>query len=312
MSFLTKSFLVLAGTFFLTLGSTASADIIIDGYTDEENDRFTNSSSFIATGLDFSGVGRRESGPNQSASSTVGASWGTLISPNVVIGAAHAIGSPFRQYEFYADNDPNSTRVTRTEISRTRLSGTDLILVVLNARVDPFITHYNFAQEALSADPFDADTNSGLFNAGSFQDEVAYVFGISPADSASTAVDQAVGRNRVSGYIENIDFQGNVDNDSLLFARDFEGDDDFVEHETLVQGGDSGAPVFIERNGELLLIGVNSFRDTDNTFSGITYTGNLAEEINSFITLNAVPEPSSVTLLVIAGLGAFVRRRRLD
>ena len=299
MSFLTKSFLVLAGTFFLTLGSTASADIIIDGYTDEENDRFTNSSSFIAAGLDFSGVGRRPS-------------WGTLIAPNVVIGAAHAIGGAAGQYEFYADNDPNSTPVVRSEISRSRISGTDLTLVLLDANVGPTITHYNFAQEVLSADPFDADTNSGLFNAGSFQDEVAYVFGISPADSASTAVDQAVGRNRVSGYIENIDFQGNVDNDSLLFARDFEGDDDFVEHETLVQGGDSGAPVFIERNGELLLIGVNSFRATDNTFSGITYTGNLAGEINSFITLNAVPEPSSVTLLVIAGLGAFVRRRRLE
>jgi len=273
MSFFRKTLLVFTFAFLSTIGSDASADIVIDGYTDATNDRFTNSGSFIGSGFDFSGVGRRSG-------------WGTLISPNVVIGAAHAIGAG--DYHFYEDNDPNGTPV-----------------------VGPSIAHYDFAQEAITAPAFDANTNTELYNSGSFQNEVAYVFGVSPATSADTRVDQAMGRNRITGYIENLPFQSNTNNDSILFARDMMGDADWVQHETLVQGGDSGAPVFVERNGGLLLIGINSFVTTDAGFSGITYTGNLTTEINDFIALNAVPEPSSATIVVIAGVAVFVRRRRL-
>jgi len=296
MSFFRKTLLVFTFAFLSTIGSDASADIVIDGYTDATNDRFTNSGSFIGSGFDFSGVGRRSG-------------WGTLISPNVVIGAAHAIGAG--DYHFYEDNDPNGTPVVRTEAARLRIGSSDLMLVALNAAVGPSIAHYDFAQEAITAPAFDANTNTELYNSGSFQNEVAYVFGVSPATSADTRVDQAMGRNRITGYIENLPFQSNTNNDSILFARDMMGDADWVQHETLVQGGDSGAPVFVERNGGLLLIGINSFVTTDAGFSGITYTGNLTTEINDFIALNAVPEPSSATIVVIAGVAVFVRRRRL-
>ena len=92
--------------------------------------------------------------------------------------------------------------------------------------------------------------------------------------------------NRVTGYIQQIPFLGGR-TDAILFANDAEGSSDFVPFETLVQGGDSGAPNFIEQNGELMFIGVNSFvSETD--FSGITYVGNYAEEITAFIAMNAV------------------------
>ena len=288
-------------TCFVTLliafsfSGVVSSDIVIDGFTDDTNDRFTNSSQFIANSFDLSGVGRRSA-------------WGTLVSPNVVITAAHSSGSG--DYHFYPGNDPTDSPVIRTGVSSQRIGSSDLLLVALNANVTPDIKFYNFATEAISATPFDENAPNNVFDAGSFQDEVAYIFGISATSRSDGRIDQAVGRNRVTGYVENLPFQSNTDNDSILFNRDFDGDADYVQYETLVQGGDSGAPVFVERNGELLLIGINSFRATDSSFSGITYTGNLTNEINTFIALNAVPEPSSCAFIVAIGMGVCFRRRR--
>ncbi len=283
----------------LTIASISSADITIDGFTDETNDRFTNDPSFIGSGFDFSGVGRRNG-------------WGTLISRNVIVTANHAAGTAPNEYRFYPGNDATATPEVRFESSRMRLVGdsgnSDLLLIALDAPVSSDIAHYNFASELISAPPYDADSNPGIFNAGSFQDEIAYVFGISETVRGDTRTDQAVGRNRVSGYIEEITF-GDF-SDSLLFARDMPGDADYVPFETLVQAGDSGAPVFIERNGELLLLGVNSFRSGAD-FSGINYIGNYADDINSFISASAVPEPSSLAILAVVGIASFVRRRRL-
>jgi len=186
MSIIRKSFFILTSVVIVTFGSSASADMTIDGFTDETNDRFTNSASFIGNGLDFSGVGRRASG------------WGTLLSPNVLIGAAHFIGNG--EYHFYEDNDPNSTPVIRTEVSRQRIGSSDLMLVALNANVGPGIAHYNFAQESITAPAFDENTNTEIYDAGSFQDEVAYIVGISQTDRTDTRIDHALGRNRISGY----------------------------------------------------------------------------------------------------------------
>ena len=274
--------------------SESSADIVIDGFTDQTNDRFTNSSSFIGAGLDFSGVGR-------------GNRWGTLISNNVIISAAHA--RPTGQIAFYPGNDPTVAPVLRNVVGPgLKIGSTDIYVAALDAPVPNNINFYNIASEFLSAP---ADT--AIHDAGSFQDEVAYLYGISPTSRSDPRIDHAVGRNRISGYIEDLPFIGNTDNDSLLFIEDVAGDEDFVQYESQFRGGDSGGPSFVERNGELLLIGVNSFINGANSeleFSGVTYVGNFTDEINAFVALNAVPEPGSAGLILFA-IAVFpcVRRR---
>ncbi len=266
---------LLAVALLLTFVGTSSAHILIVGFTDETNDRFTNSPDFVGAQFDFSGVGR-------------GTRWGTLISPNVVITANHAVGSATVPYQFYPGNDQSATPIERTEISRRRLGNSDLILVALDEPVTSEIAHYSFATEVLSAPPFDSETNTSIFAAGSLQGDEAFIVGLSETSRSpnNSVLDQAVGRNRVTGYIQQIPFLGGR-TDAILFANDAEGSSDFVPFETLVQGGDSGAPNFIEQNGELMFIGVNSFvSETD--FSGITYVGNYAEEITAFIAMNAV------------------------
>lgn len=284
-----------------------SADILIDNFTDATNDRFTNSASFIGLGQDFSGVAR-----------SAGNRWGTLISNNVIISADHA--QPVGTFEFYPGNDPTQAPVVRTLMPgvKQQIGSSDLFLHVLASPVPSSINVYDFATEAISAPPYNMSTNGGLHTAGSFQNEMAYLFGISETVRGNTVVDQAVGRNRISGYIENLPFGTNTDNDSLVLIYDESSDSDYLQYEARLQAFDSGAPLFIERNGDLLLLGINSFSDgaggaftgVPRPSSGITYTGNLTDEINTFIATHAVPEPGSLGVILFAIAGLVTGRRR--
>ena len=287
--------------FFIFGIGESSADIFIDGFTDATNDRFTNSSSFIGAGFDFSGVGRSNR-------------WGTLVSNNVIITANHS--RPSGEIAFYENNDPNSTPILRDIVGPGQQIGdSDVFLLRLSAPVPDSLKIFDIATEFLSAPTFDPNTDIGsqIENAGSFQDEEAFLYGISATSRSDTRVDHAVGRNRISGYVENIPFGSNANNDSLLFIEDVVGDPDYVEFEAQFRGGDSGAPAFVERNGELLLLGINTFingADSELEFSGVTYAGNHIDEINEFIAINAVPEPGSASLILLAMAAcSFVRRR---
>jgi hypothetical protein len=146
----------------------------------------------------------------------------------------------------------------------------------------------------------------------------AYLFGRSPeADDGNPNEwirSQAVGRNSITGYVENINFLGNTDNDALLLFYEGGGGAGSVQYEAYLQGGDSGAPMFVDINGQLVLLGTNAFINTGGLggtppiFSGINYTGNQAAFITNYI--NAVPEPSVVFLLALGQLGCLFRRRR--
>ena len=290
--------LLALGPVFALCAQCVSADIIIDGYTDAQNDRFSNDGSFIMSGFDLSGIGQ-----------TSGGIWGTAISRNVIISAAHR--APSGTINFYPGNDPTATPVTRTITSGTTITETDIFLGVLDSNLPSNITHYSFADTAI------AGIDDTLTSAGVFQSVNTFMFGLSPFDESSDvnrslANDQAVGRNLVTGYVENINF-GSDDNDSLLMFQESNVDTDFVTHEAKFSGGDSGGPTFIDNGGgDLLLIGTNAFVNSDPTpsFSGINYTGNQAAAINNFITVNAVPEPNSMVLGAIAmGAGALAARR---
>ena len=286
-------FLLILASF---LSGTSNAQIIIDGYTDATNDRFTNSSSFIGAGFDLSGIGS-------------GSGWSTLISNNVIITANHARANGTAT--FFPTNDPNIASVDRIVGAGQRLGNTDLFLRVLDSPVPSNIKIYDFATEAISFPAFDANTNSGLNTAGSFQGLNAYIFGRSPANHSSGRIRQAIGRNRISGYLEDIPFLTGTA-DALILANDAPSDPDFVQHEAFLQSGDSGAPLFVEVNGDLQLLGVNSFIGTIDGVeaSGISYIGNYEEQINAFISANAVPEPGILGVGLIAMIGLCTRRRR--
>lgn len=287
---------------FLFLSTTGTVDgaILIDGFSAATNDRFTNSPSFVANGFDLSGVGRRNDVAEDNSS------WGTLIAPNAVLSANHrrAAGTIL----FYPDNDPTSTPVQRTVIpGGQRVGSTDLYISFLNANVPSSIKVYDFATETLTANRF--------ANAGSFQGDEVFMVGRSSTASSSSATNQAVGRNRVTGFLDNVSFQDGNDVDTLFLRFDESTDPNFVSSEAWGRGGDSGAPLFTVDNGELLLLGVNSFQLTFENdaarYTGASYTGNVVSEINEILATNvsAIPEPSCFAFLTGVLVIAVKRRR---
>lgn len=295
-----RSLLAIALT-LLALCQVTQADIQIDGYTHATNDRYTNSGSFILSGYNLSGVGQVSSASGQGR-------WATLLSPNVVISAWHFPPPTNSQVTFHLDNDPNSTPVVRTVTNTSlRVGGTDIWLGVLDAPVTG-ATYYAIADEVLTGPPGGQATN--IVNAGSFQDVNSYMFGLSPKANVAWR-DQAVGRNRILGYWENVPFNGN-DNDSLILEYNLNTDPEYVQYEAHFRGGDSGGPFFIERNGSLLLLGTNGFVLNDNqgrtVASGVNYVGNRAGAIRDFVNLHTVPEPT--TGLLLCGLGAILAASR--
>lgn len=291
----------------LTASLQVKAAIVIQGYSDATNDRFSNDAAFIGASLDWSGVGQAANGR-----------WATAISRNVVISAFHL--APSGQVRFYEGNNPAATAVSRTIASTTRITGTDLSVHVLSSPLPSSIRHYNFVTEFLAGPP-PSGGNSTIVDAGSLQNLNAYLVGRSPFNENSSATDdrfawndQAIGRNRITGYSENVPFFSNVDNDSLFFFRDAPGSADAVAFEAYFQTGDSGGPAFIDVGGELVLLGTNAFindASSSTQFSGINYIGNQASAINSFIAVNAIPEPTSgIALLTFLALAS--RRRRRD
>jgi hypothetical protein len=252
---------------------------IIANFTPAENDRFTNSAQFIATAFNVTGVGQTSTGL-----------WGTLISPNVIISANHA--QPSGTIFFYPSNDPTSTPVTRTVTANSvRLGGlSDLWIAQLDSNVDPSISVLPFTNVLLSGGP------NQIVPAGIYQGLDAYQVGRSGINASPQ--NQAFGRNIIDGYSEDVVIANiGAITDSLLL-----GINNSHPFETTLQGGDSGAPLFVDSGGSLLLIGVNSFVGDDgngNTVvNGATYVGNYAQEIQTFI--NAVPEPSSLAYVLLA------------
>lgn len=288
----------------LMLGNVSFGDIHIDGYTDATNDRFTNSGSFVMNGYSLSGVGQVSSASGQGR-------WATLVAPNIVLSAWHYPPPTNSSITFYLDNNPSSTPVVRTVTSNSvRVGATDLWIGVLNAPVTG-ATYYGIADEALTG-PAGGDP-ANIVSAGSLQGENAFMFGLSPKANVAWR-DQAVGRNRISGYWENVGYLG-TDDDTLILEYNQSSSSDYVQYESYLRGGDSGGPMFIDRGGSLMLLGTNAFVLTNGggqtVASGVNYVGNQAAFIRNFIQINGVPEPTAALLLWgLGGIGlARVRRR---
>lgn len=298
------------------------ADMVISGSTPATNDRFEDNSNFLSgtayAGQDFSGIGQ-----------TNGSQWATLISPNVAIAAHHV--APSATLSFYPGNDATVAPVDRMIDSTFRIPNTDLRLIVLDQNVPSSIAHYSFATQLI---------DGTAANPNIYQGDTALTVGLSSVTGQSAGDHrQAFGQNIIDGYNENNSFNG-TDNDFFVLVQNPVVDsspgspfsppypDTAVPFESLVQAGDSGAPIFTQdTNGDLLLLGVNSVRFTffddvngnrvreaDETLfgngSGPSYLGNVSSTIEDFIQANAVPEPSSFAVLVLFAIGIQSRRRR--
>lgn len=296
------------GGILAAVPSLIRADIIIDGYSHATNDRFTNSGSFVMSGFDLSGVGQTDGG----ISPTDGR-WATLISPNVVVSALHY--APSGTVYFYPGNDPNAAPVTRTVVSGVQVGDTDLWLGVLDSPVPSSIKFYSYATTPLSGTP------GQLVSAGPYQGLNAYWFGKSPFDHNAdpndnrwSYNDQAVGRNLIDWYVENVTFGSYTDCDALLSLygnNPFVTGSPAVQYECWLQGGDSGGPLFVDVGGQLVLLGTNAFIYSLNNGqfvgSGVNYIGNHAQFIADFIA--SVPEPGSAVLVLVLAGAALSRRR---
>jgi hypothetical protein len=212
---------------------------------------------------------------------------------------------------FYAGNDPDGTSVTRSITSnRQQIQGTDIFVGTLDSALPAGFSFFDFATEDINRTG--VGSPPGSFNGSPYAGANAYVFGRSPS-SWPASQDMAVGRNVLEDFQLNRTVDGAGAGDSIEAVDDRPGG---VEFESMLETGDSGAPLFVENSsGSLTLVGINWFVSTGGTedFFGASYLGNFDEDIQAFIDANAVvPEPAAYALWIGASalVSSTLRRRR--
>ena len=294
--------------------STLSAQALeIDNHDPATHDRFSNNPSFIGNSLNWSGIGRATTG-----TSGKGGHWVTMISSNVFLSAHHYHAPTGTTLSFYPNNDPTVTPITRTIAGAQRIGSTDLWIGHLNHTLPNNITHYEWIDTALTAATF---TSSILAN------ENALVTGITTTNvgyGADKRTSMAVGRNIINDFSASLTV-GTTSAPALQTVYDLPSDSNFINHETQLASGDSGAPLFINDGGTLLLIGINwaigqvdidpnPVKEDTRNVSFYSYLGNHSSQIQQYVDTHAtaVPEPSiAFTLLLSFTTICFKRNRGL-
>lgn len=284
----------LIGLSLLLGGATAPARAVtIDDYASGTNDRFANDEAFWATGFDLSGIGL-----------TSGGQWGTLLSNNVIISANHAHPGIGAALTFYATNDPAGARTVATVAAGQRIGTSDLWIGILEQPVSSLYTSYGL----IANDIPDAAT----FYSSALVNQIAMVVGKSPTFSGTQ--DVALGLNRLDVWLDDTTV-GSTTADSIASLYHYASTD--VTFETLLQGGDSGAPLFFNLAGTLHLVGINWWTgtvtdNTDTTYSasGYSYVGNYDTQILALVEAAAVPEPAQWSKLAGLLAVAIALRRR--
>ena len=312
--------------FFLPLlvfPMTASA-LVIANYTDDENLRFHGDPSFIGNPYDWSGVGRT----SVSADSSVNKEWATLLGENYFISAVHYHPSTGDTITFKGGNLVSSPTFNYTVAGGFSVPGTDLWIGYTSGAISPTLKRYAFNTTAA-----DNLSETGLVG------NTLFINGDNVAASPGTITDSLVGTNQTEAWIEGgsttidstpttIDVLSSPINfDTFVLWENLAADttNTVTRHEGLMQSGDSGSPAFQIVGGDLEIAGLaySVFTapgiegDFDSASSGneqrvgslYSYTGSYTTQINNTIALvPAVPEPSTLGFLIIAGFG-FLRRR---
>jgi hypothetical protein len=293
-------------TIILGLGNGALADMQILSAPPSQTDLFSGSGNFAFSQFDFSGVGNTSNGTgttgtsgNFDAAGIGTGQWGTLIAPGYFLAAAHdapAVGSSLNFYANPSASNGNSAQIIVTDqvVSETQLTfvngsgqtvASDLMLGKLAAPATG-VTFYSIAP----------DNQSALFG----------------QEIVTVGRPYRVGTNTIAGVM-NVTVPGASQGASVFYTFSNTSTNSF---ENFLIGGDSGGPGFvIGPNGQLEIVGINWWNGTVSTLngdipaSGDTYVPQYIDEINQ---LMGVPEPSSLILSAVGGLGlvAFLRRRR--
>ncbi|MFT6792261.1 MAG: hypothetical protein ACJAR1_000240 [Rubritalea sp.] len=269
--------ILLLSFFSLIILSHPLLAIQIISSTAATNDRFSNDPTFIANNMNLSGVGIDNTGK-----------WATLVSENVFLSANHFKPSNGSVITFYATNDPTGSSITRTVASGQRIGDTDIWVGVLSSSVD---SNYAF---------YDIGLSPSLV-------QNSYMVGRS-VNSYTTTQNIAVGRN-VLDSTATFTVAGATGTAILATYNETGG----VAYESLVQSGDSGAPMFTtDLSNELTIVGTNWFVGTVGTVdtSGFTDLSSDRGAIQTIIAANAVPETTSIAMLSLASLMLITYRKR--
>ena len=274
--------------------SSCQADLLVNQYNTNLHDRFSNSSQFIGNPYDWSGVGKRVSGPGPFTGR-----WATMVSDSFGLAVNHAspeVGSTVR---FYHSNDPAGSFEDRVVAQTFSYGSADLRLIRFATAVSANVEKYTlYDTPASGAAGLDLKV-FGLASANDFAPETRVRLGTNTADGVLPA-----------GQISGINY------DSLLFDYDTsEG-----QGEARVAGGDSGAPSFVIENNTPLLIGLHNFQytaDDGSTGSGDIFLPSYIDAINDdlagfgeSLSVFSVPEPTSGALIGIGLIGLLIRRNR--
>jgi len=276
----------------LAATTVCHALVIFGGAVANVNERFVSgfptspvantNGSFLASGLDLSGVGWLTASSQFSL---------TLISPQHFVIAAHTAPSGGASVSFLNQSGllKSYTVDAVTTITHTVGVSTDIAIGRLTAPI-------------AGADQI---TNYGLLQYSTFNDYL----GISLLVYGQNG---RIGLNTLDTFYLNADMLpfggGNGTADSTLFSTDH----DSVANESQGEGGDSGSPTFFIFGSTLALLGVHSAIDTAPT-PDLTYDSflpNYFSQVNSLLAadgfnLQAIPEPAAgATLLAMLGLSA--------
>ncbi len=190
-------------------------------------------------------------------------------------------------------------------------TGYDVAIIELDEEVNPFVPRYNI---------FDGDVNDiiGIEHT---------TIGFGRTGTGTTGDTLGSGTKRYGANVYDLATGASVlraDFDNGLAAQNRYGDLGLGDREANTANGDSGGPSFVEdpdAPGEYVIVGITSFGsrtltgiydingEIDSTFGeikGDTNVTALSDWINSVV----IPEPTTGSLLLGAGLLALLRRRK--
>ena len=203
---------------------------------------------------------------------------------------------------FYASNDPNGSSLTRTVSHSERIGSSDLRIGYLDQALSANYAHYDIAS---------ASINNLTNFSSTYYDTDAYLFGRSTSSFTVTSQDMAIGRNKLDSFATNQEVNGTTDH-ALIAYNNASDEDNYLTYEASLQTGDSGAPMMVENDGSLTLVGINWFIGTNSNndpLNGFSYVGNYSSDIETFINANQVPELSATGIymalfLITLGIGS--------
>ena len=292
--FKNTTFLALVFTFT----QSAYGVLALQNYEADKHARFNNHTSFIGATQDWTGVARSSNDH-----------WVTMISSTYFISAHHAAPGTGNEVIFHEDNDASGTTISRTVSSVSRIGTTDLVIGRLNSTPGPTIAIYGIAANT---------TNQANFSSSPYSNQTAFIVGLNSSGSGTTQF--RVGRNVLDGFDDDIEVSLSI-NDAIIFDDNRNTPQSLGADEAYLQGGDSGAPMFVTSGSDLVLTGVNWFNgyydeEPSQLLSGASFLPSYISEIQTIVnaggeslTLVSVPEPSAMTLLALSGI-ILLRRRR--